>query len=292
MSLIATAPTRLSKQHICRAPGQSRHRCYPDHRQRKLAAPACVPGLCPPLITEALRVAGALLHHASASALMAGVSSLGDAGPRDIVPRRVTAGQAAGGRVWLDATAVEGDWAQRFPTVLAACLAHGFDPRLAALPVRPAVHFHIGGLATDANGRTSVPGLFAVGEVACNGVHGANRLTSNSLLEGVLCGRRLGKLLAHANTPIVRNETIQLVERGDSLAPAQLAALREWLSHAAGPMREAASLRDAWRACASINGAGTRWARIGGRIAAAHADSRGPRRDDFFQCVCVRKKSR
>jgi hypothetical protein len=118
MSLIATAPTRLSKQHICRAPGQSRHRCYPDHRQRKLAAPACVPGLCPPLITEALRVAGALLHHASDSALMAGVSSLGDAGPRDIVPRRVTAGQAAGGRVWLDATAVEGDWAQRFPTVL------------------------------------------------------------------------------------------------------------------------------------------------------------------------------
>ena len=120
----------------------------------------------------------------------------------------------------------------------------------------PAGTFYMGGLLTDAAGRTTVPGLIAAGKVACNGVHGANRLASNSLLEGVLCGRRLGKLLAYANTPIVGNEAIQLVERGDSLAPAQLAALREWLSHGAGPVREAVSLRDAWRACASINGAG------------------------------------
>ncbi|MEO5829666.1 MAG: FAD-binding protein [Rhodanobacter sp.] len=211
-----------------------------------------VPGHCRPLITEALRGAGARLHDAKGNALMAGVHPLGDLAPRDVVSRRVAAVQATGGRVWLDATAVEGDWEQRFPTVLAACLAHGFDPRLAALPVMPVAHFHMGGLATDADGRTSVPGLFAVGEVACNGVHGANRLASNSLLEGVLCGHRLGKLLAHADTPIARHETVQLVERGESLAPAQLAALREWLSRAAGPVREAAALRDAWRACAAL----------------------------------------
>lgn len=215
-----------------------------------------VPGHCLPLITEALRGAGARLHDGHGNALMADVHPLGDLAPRDVVSRRVAAVQAAGGEVWLDATAVQGDWTQRFPTVLAACLAHGLDPRLASLPVRPAAHFHMGGLATDADGRSSVPGLFAAGEVACNGVHGANRLASNSLLEGVVCGRRLGALLARTNSPVVRHDMIELVERGDSLAPAPLAALRELLSLAAGPVREASVLRDAWKVCAAMSASG------------------------------------
>ncbi|EIL96503.1 L-aspartate oxidase [Rhodanobacter thiooxydans] len=215
-----------------------------------------VPGHCLPLITEALRGAGARLHDGGGHALMAGVHPLGDLAPRDVVARRVAAEQAAGGRVWLDATGVDGDWARRFPTVLAACCAHGFDPRRVALPVTPAAHFHMGGLATDADGRTSVPGLYAVGEVACNGVHGANRLASNSLLEGVLGGRRLGELLANTPVPAPGSGPLRVVERGESLPPAQLAALHALLWQAAGPVREARALRDAWRVCAALAEAG------------------------------------
>ena len=215
-----------------------------------------VPGHCLPLITEALRGAGAHLHVADGTALMAGVHPLGDLAPRDVVSRRVAAVQAASGQVWLDATGVEGDWAQRFPTVLAACLAHGFDPRQTPVPVTPAAHFHMGGLAVDADGRTSVPGLYAVGEVACNGVHGANRLASNSLLEGVVCGRRLGKLLAKVAEPVPGAGRVEVVELGKSLAPAQLVALRELLWHAAGPVREVSALGDARRVCAVLEQAG------------------------------------
>lgn len=210
-----------------------------------------VPGHCLPLLTEALRGAGARLHDDAGNALMAGVHPLGDLAPRDVVSRRVAAVQAAGGRAWLDATAVQGDWEQRFPTVLAACLAHGFDPRRQALPVTPAAHFHMGGLATDADGRTSVPGLYAVGEVACNGVHGANRLASNSLLEGVLCGQRLGHGLRTAVAADVGVGPLRVIERGASLPLAELAGLRALLWHAAGPRREAGALRDAWRVCAA-----------------------------------------
>jgi L-aspartate oxidase len=211
-----------------------------------------VAGHCLPLITEALRGAGARLLDADGRPLMAGVHPLGDLAPRDVVARRVAHAQAAG-KVWLDATGVTGDWEKRFPTVLAACRQHGFDPRQAPLPVTPAAHFHMGGLATDADGRTGLPGLYAVGEVACNGIHGANRLASNSLLEAVLCGRRLGRMLAVA-APRSGHGGYRWIERGDSLASGQLVALRELLWHAAGPVREASLLRDAWRACAAANG--------------------------------------
>ncbi len=215
-----------------------------------------VPGHCLPLITEALRGAGARLHDADGRALMAGVHPLGDLAPRDVVARRLTGLQREGGQAWLDATAVEGDWERRFPTVLAACLAHGFDPRLASLPVTPAAHFHMGGLATDADGRTSLPGLYAVGEVACNGVHGANRLASNSLLEGVVFGRRLGRVLAASDAPSLGQGEYRWIEQGSSLPAEQIVALRALLSRSAGPVREAAVLRDAWRACVAIAEAG------------------------------------
>lgn len=215
-----------------------------------------VPGHCLPLITEALRGAGARLHDAQGTAVMAGEHPLGDLAPRDIVSRRIAALQAEGRRVLLDATTVAGEWQRRFPTVLAACLAHGIDPRQHAIPVTPAAHFHMGGLATGVDGQTTVPGLHAVGEVACNGVHGANRLASNSLLEGVLCGRRLGqKLNEHLAGRARRGEHVW-IERGDSLSQEQIQALRTLLSRSAGPVREATALRDAWRACAGIEDAG------------------------------------
>ncbi|MDE3072943.1 MAG: FAD-dependent oxidoreductase [Pseudomonadota bacterium] len=206
---------------------------------------------CLPLITEALRGAGARLRAADGRLLMAGLHPLGDLAPRDIVARRVWRARHDDGRVWLDAGAVTGDWNRCFPTVLAACLAAGIDPRRQPIPVTPAAHFHMGGLAVDADGRTGVPGLHAVGEVACNGVHGANRLASNSLLEGVLCGRRVGALLAGVDAPAAGRGAYRWVERGSSLSPAALGALRELLWQAAGPVREATGLRHALRTCAA-----------------------------------------
>ena len=92
-------------------------------------------------------------------------------------------------------------WARRFPTILATCRAHGVDPVTELIPVAPACHYASGGVATDLLGRTSVPGLFACGEVACSGVHGANRLASNSLLEGLVYSRRIATLLRGALPP-------------------------------------------------------------------------------------------
>lgn len=215
-----------------------------------------VAGQCLPLITEALRGAGAHLFDAAGRPLMAGLHPLGDLAPRDVVARRVWQALRDDGRVWLDASEVSGDWTTRFPTVLAACRAHGFDPRQAPIPVTPVAHFHMGGLATDADGRTGVSGLYAVGEVACNGVHGANRLASNSLLEGVLCGRRLGAALAHLDVVAEGRGAQHWIERGVGLDIGQMTALRDLLWRAAGPVREAASLHDAWRACAILANAG------------------------------------
>ena len=203
-----------------------------------------VAGHCLPLVTEALRGAGAQLRDGSGQLLMAGLHPLADLAPRDVVARQVWQAQRDGSRVWLDTSAVAGDWNLRFPSVLAVCRVHGIDPRHAPIPVTPAAHFHMGGVATDRDGRTSLPGLHAVGEVACNGVHGANRLASNSLLEGVVCGRRLGGLLAGqpgAGTRIAASA--RWIERGASLAAADLFVLRQLLWQAVGPVRQAAGIR-------------------------------------------------
>ncbi|MEY2167207.1 L-aspartate oxidase [Rhodanobacter sp. FW106-PBR-LB-2-19] len=170
-----------------------------------------------PLLTEALRGAGARLLDAAGAPLMHGLHPLGDLAPRDVVARRVWQARQQGG-AWLDATPVAGDWQVRFPTVLAACLAHGLDPRREPLPITPVAHFHMGGVATDLDGRSSLPGLHAVGEAACNGVHGANRLASNSLLEAVAGGRRLGAVLA-ATARLPAGGTGRWIERGAALPP-------------------------------------------------------------------------
>jgi L-aspartate oxidase len=129
---------------------------------------------------------------------MAGVHPLGDLAPRDVVTRAVAARMAATGarHLWLDATGIPADHLERrFPTILARCRAAGIDPSRQPIPVSPAAHYLMGGVLTDLDGRTSLPGLFAVGEAACTGVHGANRLASNSLLEGVVFAARIGRTL-------------------------------------------------------------------------------------------------
>ncbi|MGV1087807.1 MAG: L-aspartate oxidase [Mycobacterium sp.] len=156
-----------------------------------------------PLITEALRGEGAVLRDARGDSVTAGVHPLGDLAPRDVVAAAIEARLRESGDecVFLDARAVE-DFARRFPTVNAACLAAGVDPTRDLIPVVPGAHYSCGGVRTDVSGRTSLPGLFAAGEVARTGMHGANRLASNSLLEGLVVGARAGRGAAEHATAV------------------------------------------------------------------------------------------
>nr|MDP9168194.1 L-aspartate oxidase [Actinomycetota bacterium] len=146
-----------------------------------------------PLITEALRGEGAVLVDARGESVTAAVHPMGDLAPRDVVAAAIDdrLKQTGDPCVFLDARAVA-DFPRRFPTVNAACLAAGVDARTALIPVVPGAHYSCGGVTTDLHGRTELPGLFAAGEVARTGMHGANRLASNSLLEGLVVGRRAG----------------------------------------------------------------------------------------------------
>ncbi|MFP3465821.1 L-aspartate oxidase [Leifsonia sp. SIMBA_070] len=145
------------------------------------------------LVSEAVRGEGAVLRNARGERFMTDVHPDAELAPRDVVARGIAVEMAAqGGRpVLLDATALGGAFlARRFPTIDAATRAAGYDWAAHPIPVTPAAHYAMGGVATDTEGRTTVPGLFAVGEVACTGTHGANRLASNSLLEGLVYGHR------------------------------------------------------------------------------------------------------
>lgn len=154
-----------------------------------------------PLLTEALRGAGARLVDAEGRVFMAEEHPQADLAPRDVVARAVHSRRAAGKAVFLDVRPALAGGAGRFPTLLKTCAAAGLDPWSDLLPVVPAAHFHMGGIAADADGRSSVMGLWACGEAARTGVHGANRLASNSLLEGLVFGNRAGRDAAAAAAP-------------------------------------------------------------------------------------------
>lgn len=155
------------------------------------------PAMPRPLLSEALRGEGAILRDLDGVAFMAAVHPRADLAPRDVVARAITERLVAGNttHLWLDATTIE-DFPQRFPTVWESCQSVGLDPRTEWLPVAPAAHYLSGGVATDLDGATTVPGLWACGEVACSGVHGANRLASNSLLDGLVFGPRAAEAIA------------------------------------------------------------------------------------------------
>jgi L-aspartate oxidase len=154
-----------------------------------------------PLVSEAVRGEGAILYDAAGERVMAGVHPLEDLAPRDVVAaaisrRMAEAPAGVDDHVFLDATNMGERFYTRFPSITEACREIGIDPARDRIPVAPAAHFACGGVPAGLDGATALPALFAVGEVACTGVHGANRLASNSLTEGVVAGTRLGRDLA------------------------------------------------------------------------------------------------
>ena len=157
-----------------------------------------------PLISEAVRGEGALLRDVEGRRFMVGRHPLAELAPRDVVAKGVITAMLETGadHVWLDARHLGADFLQRrFPTIVARCREFGFDPATQLVPVAPAQHYASGGVRTDLHGRSSLPGLYACGEVSCTGVHGANRLASNSLLEGLVFGHRIAVDLADALPP-------------------------------------------------------------------------------------------
>ena len=152
-----------------------------------------------PLISEALRGEGAHLVDESGRRFMLGQHELAELAPRDVVAKGIhrVLRQTGADHVYLDARHLGGAFLeQRFPTIVASTRAAGVDPATELIPVAPAAHYASGGVRTDLRGRTSIPGLYACGEVACTGVHGANRLASNSLLEGLVFARRIADDIA------------------------------------------------------------------------------------------------
>ncbi|GAA3655985.1 L-aspartate oxidase [Nocardioides ginsengisoli] len=151
-----------------------------------------------PLISEAVRGEGAFLVDDEGNRIMRGVHELADLAPRDVVAKTIMKRMLETGRphMWLDARHLGAEfWERRFPTILATARSYGIDPVTQLIPVAPACHYASGGVRTDLDGRTGIPGLYATGEVACSGVHGANRLASNSLLEGLVFSRRIAEVL-------------------------------------------------------------------------------------------------
>lgn len=191
-----------------------------------------------PLATEALRGEGARIVNASGEAFVS------DLAARDVVARAIHAERAAGRGAFLDARAAIGaHFLQRFPTVFAACMSGGLDPRRTPIPIAPAAHYHMGGIAADLWGRTTLERLTAVGECASTGAHGANRLASNSLLEAVVFAHRIAERLRGSDAPATRRG-VPMRAPPALPAPARI-ELRGLMQTHAGVVRDATGLTHA-----------------------------------------------
>ncbi len=210
-----------------------------------------------PLCSEALRGEGATIVDAAGRRFLFDDHPDGELAPRDIVARAIHRRVARGERVWLDATrAIGAAFPARFPAIAAACAAAGIDPVRQPIPVRPVQHYHMGGVRTDAAGRSSLPGLWVCGEAARTGLHGANRLASNSLLEALAFGARIGADIAGLApcAPPPARIVAQDARRpaGGASDAAAMAALRRAMTDLVGVERTGAGLREALRRIAAI----------------------------------------
>jgi L-aspartate oxidase len=194
-----------------------------------------------PLISEAVRGEGAYLVDHNGDRFMKDVHPLGELAPRDVVAIAIMNKMVATGQshVWLDVRHLEG-FEKRFPTIYASCIAHGINPLQDLIPVAPASHYASGGVRVDLSGRTSVKGLYACGETACSGVHGANRLASNSLLEGLVFSARIASdivaTMAEIAEPVANNSTEILLD------PEVRHRIQVSMSRGAGVLRSSDSL--------------------------------------------------
>ncbi|MFF5635702.1 L-aspartate oxidase [Streptomyces sp. NPDC012825] len=202
-----------------------------------------------PLVSEAVRGEGAHLVDADGVRFMLGQHELAELAPRDVVAKAITRRMQEHGteHMYLDARHFGAEmWERRFPTILAACRTHGIDPVTEPIPVAPAAHYASGGVRTDLRGRTTVPGLYACGEVACTGVHGANRLASNSLLEGLVFAERIVEDIVAA-APRAAGAPVPHPAPAVLPLPATDARTRiqRIMTNGAGVLRSEASLREA-----------------------------------------------
>ncbi|HET9159957.1 MAG TPA: L-aspartate oxidase [Caulobacteraceae bacterium] len=246
-----------------------------------------------PLATEALRGAGAKLVDKDGAAFMARYHAKAELAPRDVVARANHRQIADGQGAFLDCTnAVGKAFPEAFPTVFAACMAAGVDPRKQPIPIAPAEHYHMGGVATDEDGRTSLAGLFAAGECASTGVHGANRLASNSLLEAAVFGARAGAAARDAVDP--RTEPLPALAAPE-LPDKGIASLRKAMSRDAGVIRDRDGLQ---RLIATLDDLEERYGRalplVAARLIAACAlarrESRGGHYRADFPAICAPAK--
>ncbi len=213
-----------------------------------------------PLISEAVRGEGAFVVDGKGERFMPALHPMGDLAPRDIVAKAIMRRAMESGldHLWLDARHFgEDKWRGRFPTIWESLARHGIDPVRDLIPVAPAAHYASGGVLTDRWGHTSIPGLYACGESACTGVHGANRLASNSLLEGLVFAERIGRDLARAFAPggdPVPGEPAVDERPAVLLSPAVRSATQQAMSEGAGVLRSAASLSGTAQALEELGG--------------------------------------
>jgi L-aspartate oxidase len=206
------------------------------------------------LLSEALRGEGARLVDANGEPFMIRYHPSADLAPRDIVSRSIVLeSQRTGAPIFLSLRHLDAEQVhRRFPMIAATCLKAGLDLARDLLPVGPAAHYVMGGVETDLDGRTSIPGLFAAGEVACTRVHGANRLASNSLLEGLVFGARAGRSIlgrdrdAELPPPVFRDPGVDaFLSSSQPVTPLSETDIQELMWNSVGLFRERSSLRDA-----------------------------------------------
>jgi L-aspartate oxidase len=205
-----------------------------------------------PLATEALRGEGAILVNEHGDRFMAAVPGA-ELAPRDVVARAIWRELERGGQVFLDGRAAIGPrFPVRFPSVTALCRDLGLDPVTSPIPVRPAAHYHMGGVKVDRAGRTSIAGLWACGEVAATGLHGANRLASNSLLEALAFSKTIANDISAGAAPR-RAQPVELPARApDNPDPARIASIRTTMEADLGVIREAAGIAAAMQEFATL----------------------------------------